>query len=74
VYDFWPHYLLLSFYLFVLIAVMTWAVTLYDRKNGGGDENTLDYGNIPKPSRKVWIAWISLIIFMIGMYILFNGH
>lgn len=74
VYDFWPHYLLLSFYLFVVIAIMTWIVTLYDRKNGGGDENTLDYGNIPKPTRKVWIAWIVLIVFMIGMYVLFNGH
>lgn len=73
-YDFWPHYLLLSFYIFAFIAITTWLVAIYDRKKGGSDENVLEYGNIPKPSRKVWIVWILLIIFMIGMYVLFNGH
>ncbi len=73
-YDFWPHYLLLSFFIFVFIAITTWLVAIYDRKKGGRDENILEYGNLPKPSRKVWIAWIILIIFMVGMYILFNGH
>lgn len=73
-YDFWPHYLLLSFYLFVLIAFLTFLVTLFDRRSGGGDQNSLDTGKLPRPSKKVMTAWLILIIFMVLMYILFNGH
>lgn len=74
-YHFWPHYLLLSFYLFLIIAAMTFVVSIVDRKRGGGDENVLcSSDKLPKPSKSVWIMWIVLIVFMVGMYILFDGH
>ena len=73
-YDFWPHFLLLSFFLFAVIAVMTFMVSLVDHKKGVVSGNTLETGKIPGPSRPVWVAWIVLIIFMIGMYLLFDGH
>jgi solute:Na+ symporter, SSS family len=73
-YDFWPHFLLLSFILFVVIAILTFLVTLWDRKRGGGDTNVLDTAKIARPAKGVLVAWIILIVFMIGMYILFNGH
>ncbi|HPR30499.1 MAG TPA: sodium/solute symporter [Prolixibacteraceae bacterium] len=73
-YDFWPHFLLLSFFLFVVIALMTWLVSLWDHKRGAVSQNTLDTGKIANPAKSVWIAWIVLIIFMIGMYLLFDGH
>ncbi len=73
-YDFWPHFLLLSFYIFVILAVVTFVTTLFDKKGAANDQNILDYGVLPKPERKVWISWILLIVTMIGLYILFNGH
>ncbi|MFA9390238.1 MAG: sodium:solute symporter [Prolixibacteraceae bacterium] len=73
-YTFWPHFLLLSFYLFVAIGLMTYFITICDRKNGNVEVSEIDMSDVSKPSRGVWMAWILLIIFMIGMYILFNGH
>jgi solute:Na+ symporter, SSS family len=73
-YDFWPHFLMLSFILFVVIAILTFFVSLWDRKHGGGDNNVLDTAKIARPAKGVLVAWIILIVFMIGMYILFNGH
>ena len=31
-------------------------------------------GELAKPTRKVWTAWILLIIVMITLYLIFNGH
>jgi SSS family solute:Na+ symporter len=73
-YDFWPHYLLLSFFIFVIIAIMTFMVTYFDKKAAGKDKNTFDFKNLPAPKNKVWIFWIMLIVTMIGLYIFFNGH
>jgi len=71
-YDFWPHFLMLSFYIFVILSFLTCLITIFD--TNAKDQNTLDFGDLPTPSKKVWIAWIALIVVMIGMYILFNGH
>jgi SSS family solute:Na+ symporter len=71
-YNFWPHFLLLSFYIFVVLSVFAFLVSWFDQKSK--DQNVLDFGTLPKPDRKVWIPWIALIIVMIGLYILFNGH
>lgn len=71
-YDFWPHFLLLSFYIFVILSVFAFAISYFDQKST--DQNTLDFGKLPVPDKKVWIAWAALIIVMIGFYILFNGH
>ncbi len=73
-YDFWPHFLLLSFFIFVLISITTFLVSYFDKRAGVKDQNMLDYGRLPKPSKKVWILWIVLIVTMIGLYIFFNGH
>ena len=71
-FNFWPHFLLLSFYIFVFLSVITFLITLFDKN--AKDQNVLDFGNLAKPPKKVWFAWIALIIVMVGMYILFNGH
>lgn len=72
-YDFWPHFLLLSFYLFLIIGVMTFLVSLTGRKKKEREKVSPMIQLLPA-SRETWIAWIILIIFMIGMYLLFNGH
>jgi solute:Na+ symporter, SSS family len=68
----WPHFLLLSFYIFVILAIFAFLVSLFDKK--AKSQDTLDFGKLAKPSKTVIIAWIALVLFMIGMYILFNGH
>lgn len=68
------HFLLLSFILFVVIAIITYLVTIVDRRKGHVEETALDLSAIAKPSNQVKWAWGILIVFMIGMYLLFNGH
>jgi len=70
-YHFWPHYLLLSFYIFALLLSVAVAISLTDKRPA----ETTDWKKIilPKTSRLVWRAWIALVIVMIGLYIFFNG-
>jgi SSS family solute:Na+ symporter len=66
----WPHFLLLSFYLFVVLSVMTWLISVFDKKG----INTGYKYEVPKATKKVWVMWGSLIVVMIALYIIFNGH
>ncbi|HMQ63651.1 MAG TPA: hypothetical protein PKE06_23405, partial [Flavilitoribacter sp.] len=72
-YDFWPHFLLLSFIIFVVLAVLTWLVVVLD-KNAPTRENALTFDHLPRPDRIVRIMWTALIAVMIGLYVFFNGH
>jgi len=73
-YAFWPHFLLLSFYLFVLLSVLAFIITLIDTKGRANSRNILDNSDLPKPSKTVWALWISLIAMMVFLYVFFNGH
>ncbi len=73
-YPFWPHFLLLSFFIFVIIAIFSLIITLSEYGKKENDKNELDFGELPKPEKKVWILWIFLILTMIGLYFFFNGH
>jgi len=73
-YTFWPHFLLLSFFIFVILAVAMFIISLTgNHKNNNVNNLTFETKINPAPA-KVWIPWILLIITMIGLYILFNGH
>ncbi|MEP1891570.1 MAG: Na+/glucose cotransporter, partial [Cyclobacteriaceae bacterium] len=72
-YDFWPHFLLLSFYIFVVLLILAWIIASFD-KAGQAEEKDFDMSGIAKPDRKVWIAWIALIVVMVGLYVFFNGN
>jgi SSS family transporter len=71
-YPVWPHFLLLSFYLFVLLSLATVVVSL------AGRQVVLPAGvvseGLPRPSRKVRVLWIVLSVVMMILYLLFNGH
>lgn len=70
-YHGWPHYLLLSFYIFLLLTVLAVLISILDRnpvKTTISSETDL-----PKTSKLVWRVWIALIIVMISLYIFFNG-
>ncbi len=71
---YWPHFLLLSFFIFVILAVLTWLVVVTDKNSKQEQKEAIVFGKLTKPDRKVWIVWIALIVVMIGLYILFNGH
>jgi SSS family solute:Na+ symporter len=73
-YTFWPHFLLLSFLIFLIIASVTFFVSRLDNGAVKNDQNILDYGKIPLPGKKVLIPWLILIVTMIGLYLFFNGH
>ncbi len=67
--DLWPHFMMLSFLLFIVLAAMMVAVSLLDKKSERHD--------IPKPvqghtSALVIGLWTALAVVMITLYIIFN--
>ena len=70
-YNAWTHFMLLSFYLFVIIGIGMIVVSLWDKSPQLG---TLNMEKIEdKPARIVLILWGLLIVTMIGLYIFFNS-
>ncbi len=72
-YEFWPHFLMLSFYIFVFLLLVAGLVSLFDSE-GQKEKHSFELSGLAKPDRKVWMAWIALIVVMVGLYVLFNGH
>lgn len=73
-YTFWPHFLLLSFYIFVVLAVAAFLISYFDKNAAQKDQNTLNFQLAGKTDKKVLYAWAALIVVMVGLYIIFNGH
>lgn len=67
----WPHYLLLSFYIFAVLFVLAVIISLLDKRPVTAIE--MDKSLLPKTSKLVWRVWITLIVIMIALYIFFNG-
>ena len=67
----WPHFMMLSFDLFVAICISMTIISLLDKRPQG---NALDYGQLEKPASSVVILWVLLILVMIALYTFFNGH
>ena len=70
-YSAWPHFLVLSFLIFLFLFVAAVLISLLDRN--GVRETQIDKSLVAKPSKLVWRVWIALIIIMIALYIFFNG-
>ncbi|MGZ3952919.1 MAG: Na+/glucose cotransporter, partial [Flavisolibacter sp.] len=73
-YHFWPHYLLLSFYIFAFLFISAVLISLLDRSAVVADTSHSDAAADIKPTGRVWLSWILLAIVMITLYIIFNGH
>ena len=69
--TFWPHYMVLSFLIFLLLFIVAVLISLLDRK--GVRATPIDQSLVVKPSKLVWRVWIALIIIMIALYLFFNG-
>jgi SSS family solute:Na+ symporter len=72
--GFWPHFLLLSVYLFALLAVIMVVVTLLTKPDADKVlpsllETNKKAGHQP---RSIWLSWLLLAIVMIFIYLLFQ--
>ena len=70
----WPHFLLLSFYLFVVLSIMTYLVSVFDKKGALELKQATYFKSLAKPGKQVCGMWALLIAVMIGLYLFFNGH
>lgn len=71
-YDFWPHFLILSFIIFMILLIAAIFISLV---HIGGTAHTWSaQKNILRTSRSVKVLWLSLTIVMVALYIFFNGH
>ncbi|CAM3745185.1 sodium/solute symporter [Mucilaginibacter galii] len=73
-YHFWPHYLMLSFYVFAFLMAVAVLVSLLDCNPKTYIAGEHEERDMPKTSLKVKIAWALLTLVMIVLYIIFNGH
>lgn len=69
--SFWPHFMVLSFLIFLFLFIVAVLISLLDKK--GVRATQIDQSLVVKPSKLVWRVWIALIIIMIALYIFFNG-
>ncbi len=73
VYTFWPHYLMLSFYLFAVLLALGIGISLlvpkssYEREHNHMLDMTME-----KPSQLVKNAWLILFIVMFLLYLVFS--
>jgi alpha-L-rhamnosidase len=72
----WPHFLLLSFYIFVVLSLATIIVSLAGRRQPALPTipQSAPAGLLPRAAPRVRALWIMLSVVMIILYILFNGH
>ncbi len=73
-YHFWPHYLLLSFYIFAFLFIAAIVISLLDPSAVTADTTHSSSAKEIKTTKRVWLSWGLLAIVMIALYILFNGH
>lgn len=72
-YPFWPHYLLISFYIFLILTIFAILVSLFDRR-GVVYEKPDSQEVLPRTSRRVWLMWGLLTLTMTVLYLILNGH
>ncbi|MBD2703882.1 sodium/solute symporter [Spirosoma sp. BT702] len=70
-YSFWPHYLLLSFSIFATLFLSAILISLLDRNPSVYVPDQTERNTIANPTQTVWIAWVSLAIVMVTLYVVF---
>jgi len=71
VHTWWPHYFLVSFYLFVLLFVAAIVISLVDNNKV---KAAIEQNEIPTTSKKVKLLFALLGLVILTLYIIFNGH
>lgn len=72
--GYWPHFLLLSFYIFVALSIAIVLISLLTKSNEKNEVPTLlDSDNrIESGSKAIWLTWLGLASVMVMIYIYFN--
>lgn len=76
--GYWPHFLLLSFYIFVALSVVIVAVTLFTKPvKSPVIPSLLESKNVVleeevQSSKTIWLVWLGLAAVMVLIYLLFN--
>ncbi len=73
--DFWPHFLMLSFYLFMALGGLMVIVSLMDGSQKGKKSLPsimTSYQPQSYSSRTIWRLWLVLVIIMVGLYVILN--
>jgi SSS family solute:Na+ symporter len=71
-FPYWPHYLLLSFYIFLFLVVVAIIISLLDRSPEVYTANAEQTAAIPVTTQKVKIAWAMLCVVMVVLYLIFK--
>jgi solute:Na+ symporter, SSS family len=67
----WPHYFLVSFYLFAFLFVSAIIISLADNNKV---KASIEENEIPKTNKQVKILFALLGLVILTLYIIFNGH
>jgi SSS family solute:Na+ symporter len=70
-YPQWPHFLLLSFYIFAILLV---AAVLLSLTDSTPQRNNAETAAIPVTSKKVKVLFAVLGLVILTLYLIFNGH
>jgi len=71
----WPHYLLVSLYLFLFLALLMIALSLFKPEKPAFAGKPPTFSGISKkqnPSLGIWIAWAVLAMIMAAIYLIFS--
>lgn len=71
-YAFWPHYMILSFLIFAFLFIVAILISLLDSNPTVYEMTAQEISERIKPTRRVWILWISLAIVMVSLYAYFG--
>ena len=72
-YPQWPHFLLLSFYIFSFLFFTAIAISLTD-KTPETNVQVIAAADMPTTTRRVKWLWVLLGLVILTLYIIFNGH
>ena len=72
-YPKWPHFLLLSFYIFAFLFISAVVISLLDN-NPQTNSQVIATADMPRTSKKVKVLFALLGIVIVALYIIFNGH
>ena len=72
-YTFWPHYLLLSFFIFAILFVAAIVVSVTDKAPVTNIQN-IAIADMPATSKQVKVLFALLGITIFVLYLIFNGH
>ncbi len=70
-YTAWPHFLLISFYIFAILLLAAIFISLIDKNP---EINAISETNIPKTSKIVKVLFALLGLVILSLYLIFNFH